>query len=169
MIPGVSRAGLVFFRGTLGNRRRVGRVGHSARSERMRVTSGKSLYVITDSLLYTEGSEAKRNVHKVEIRPSLGTAPRSYDGDIFEVHPLNSNPFGFPPPATGKTCNDNIGHRSASDLRPRMVLPTATCYGSSMLAEPHHYPKKGTIVADVNEVATLLVPKLQGRVNGGPH
>ena len=35
-------------RGTLGNRRRVGRVGRrvdSARRERMRATSGKSLYI----------------------------------------------------------------------------------------------------------------------------
>ena len=47
-ILGVSGAGLEGFRGTLGNRRRVGRVGRRvdiARSERMRATSGKSLYV----------------------------------------------------------------------------------------------------------------------------
>ena len=48
LIRGVSRAGLEGFWGTLGNRRRVSRVGRrvdSARSERMRATSGKSLYV----------------------------------------------------------------------------------------------------------------------------
>ena len=45
LIPGVSGAGLEGFRGILGNRRRVVRVGRrvdSARSERMRATSGKS-------------------------------------------------------------------------------------------------------------------------------
>jgi len=48
LIPGVPRAGLEGFRGTLENRRRVGRVGRvgrrvdSARSERMRATTVKS-------------------------------------------------------------------------------------------------------------------------------
>ena len=59
LVLGVSGAGLEGFRGTLGNRRRVGRVGRrvdSVRNERMRATSGKSLYAITDSLVYTEGS-----------------------------------------------------------------------------------------------------------------
>ena len=44
------------FRGTLGNRRRVGRVGRSrvagARSARMRATSGKSLF--TETLYVTQ-------------------------------------------------------------------------------------------------------------------
>ena len=47
-VLGMSGVGLEGFWGTLGNRRRVGRVGRridSASSERMRATSGKSLYV----------------------------------------------------------------------------------------------------------------------------
>ena len=45
LIQGGAGASLEGFRGTLGNRRRVGRVGRridSAKSERMRATSGKS-------------------------------------------------------------------------------------------------------------------------------